>query len=239
MEEVDFEYSSNIYIHRIYGEVLVANRKIQEAMKVFDELDEADNSSSAKIGKAKCLILCGDYEQAKEMIEDVLEDKVQDFGALALLDVINAHLADKYIEALNDDRNLDTVIKLGWCYYQQREFKKGIKLLDDFDDRKEYDYVNLRCRLYLADDDYEKAYPWACDWLKLIEESVDDGSREMIQIDILHAMKKPDYSVDQCTTKCPEAILWQKYCFLEKFLDSLPKKSQILDRFLFLLLSKE
>ncbi len=32
-------------------------------------------------------------------------------------------------------------------------------MLDKLGDGDDYDYVNLRCRLYLADEDYEKAYP--------------------------------------------------------------------------------
>ena len=183
MEDVDFEFSSNIYVHRIYGETLIANRKADEAMKVFDELHEKEiyfgSNSAAMLGRAKCMVLQGDYEQAKEEIEDILEDKVQDMDALALLDVVNLTLVRDYTKKLEDHKNLDIIIKLGWCYYQQREFKKGVRLLDEYGESEEYDFVNLRCRLYLADEDYEKAYPWAMKWIKLIDETENDGTREM------------------------------------------------------------
>ena len=182
MEEIDFEYSSNIYIHRIYGETLLANKKIDKAFSVFDELSQLENITtnfSVLLGKAKCMILQGDYENAKEQLEDILEEKVQDFEALSLLDVVNNALVKEYQKQLNNTDNIEPVIKLGWCYYQQREFNKGIKLLDEIADNEEYDYINLRCRLYLANDEYEKAYPLAKKWLDMIETSVDDGSREM------------------------------------------------------------
>lgn len=182
MEELDFEYSSNIYIHRIYGEALIANKKTDRARKVFEELSESEKygvNFSALLGKAKCMVLDGDYEQAKEQIEDILEEKVQDIDSLALLDVVNSSLVEKYESSLKESKDKETTIKLGWCYYQQREFKKGILLLDELGESDDYDYVNIRCRLYLADDDYDKAYPWALKWLSQIEESVEDGSREM------------------------------------------------------------
>ena len=182
MEELDFEYSSNIYIHRIYGEVLLANRKTDAAMDVFEELCElkvGGTNYSAMLGRAKCMMLSGEYEQAKEEIEDILEDKVQDMDSLALLDVVNEYLVKDYINKLEVKKDMDIIIKLGWCYYQQREFKKGIKLLDECTPSEEYDFVNLRCRLYLADEDYENAYPWAKKWIAIIDDTVDDGSREM------------------------------------------------------------
>ncbi len=182
MEELDFEFSSNIYIHRIYGEALLANKKTEAAMQVFNELKEKEEGNSnfaAMLGRAKCMMLDGDYENAKEELEDILEEKVQDIDALTLLDVVNAFLVDRYINKLKTEKNMQTTIKLGWCYYQQREFKKGIELLDDFGESEEYDYINLRCRLYLADEDYVNAYPLAMKWLSMIESSVDDGTREM------------------------------------------------------------
>ena len=182
MEELDFEYSANIYIHRIYGEALLANRKTAEAKRAFEEISQNDEgvvNYSALLGIAKCLVVEGDYENAKEQVEDILEEKVQDVDSLSLLDIINSYLVDKYNEQLKTDNSIENIIKLGWCYYQQREFEKGIKLLDDVAENDEYDYVNLRCRLYLANDDYDKAYPWAVKWLGLIKNSIEDGSKEM------------------------------------------------------------
>lgn len=179
MDELDFEYSSNMYIHRMYAEALMENRQEDKAKEIFEELKEADAANyGALIGLAKCSILSGNMEYAKEQLEDILEERVQDVDSLSLLDVVNISLVEQYQKQLADDMDMQICIKLGWCYYQQREFDKGIKLLDQLGESNEYDYVNLRCRLYLAADDYEKAYIWTRKWLDLIKQTEDDGSRE-------------------------------------------------------------
>lgn len=182
MDELDFEYSSNMYIHRVYGEALLANKKIDKAYTVFDEIARFENGMinfSALLGKAKCMMLKKNYEEAKEMIEDILEEKVQDIEALSLLDIINEELVKKYSDKLIEKKDKEIFIKLGWCYYQQKKFSKGLELLEQLDDSEEYDYINLKCRLFLANEEYDKAYPLAEKWLSMIEDCVDDGSREM------------------------------------------------------------
>lgn len=180
MEELDFEYSENPYVERIYAETLMENKELDKAKSIFEALLEADSDNyGAALGKAKCKFLQGFAEEAKEEVEDILEDRVQDPESLALLDSINEKLKKDYIESLEKEANREITFKLGWCYYQCKEFEKGIELLDSMEKGEDYDYINLRCRLYLANEDYEKALPYAEKWLKLIEESADDDSREM------------------------------------------------------------
>lgn len=180
MEELDFQYSDNPYIERVYAETLEKNGELDKAMAVYDALLEvsADNYG-ALLGRAKCIFLSGNAEEAKEKIEDILEDRVQDAESLALLDKVNAVLVKDYEACLEKEMDRDICFKLGWCYYQQKEFEKGIALLDKAGEGEDYDYINLRCRLYLANEDYDKAYPLAKKWLALIENSVDDGSKDM------------------------------------------------------------
>ena len=97
MEDVDFEYSGNSYIHRVYGEVLLANRRVDNAKEVFDSLlDQDPQSYSALLCRAKCLIVLAEYESAKEQLEDILEERVQDVETLRLLDVVNETLVKSY-----------------------------------------------------------------------------------------------------------------------------------------------
>ena len=203
MEELDFEYSDIPYIERIYAEALLANGEIQKAKAVYESLLENDpDNFSAALGNARCVFLAGNGEDAKEMVEDILEERVQDAECMQFLDEINEKLVQIYesklfkdeienpkseMEVSKDDfsdmeideTKWELCFKLGWCYYQQKEFEKGIKLLDKVEMTDEYDYINLRCRLYLANEDYEKAYPLTKKWLMLIEESPEDGSKEM------------------------------------------------------------
>lgn len=180
MEDLDFEYSDNIYIERTYAWALVKNHKVTQARDVYEALLEKNPEDyGAKLGLAECTFLEGHLEDAKEQVEAVLEDRVQDTDCLILLDKINDILVKKYTEQLTKETDRDVTIKLGWCYYQQKEFEKGIALMDGIEDGEDYDYVNLRCRLYLANENYDKAYPYAKKWLSIIEDSVDDGSEEM------------------------------------------------------------
>ena len=180
MEELDFEYSENPYVERIYAEALMENNKLDKARAIFDELlEETPDNYGALLGQAKCIFLAGDAEEAKERIEDILEDRVQDTESLKLLDTVNEKLVKDYETALEEEVDRDVCFKLGWCYYQQKKFEKGIELLDQLETGEDYDYVNLRCRLYLANENYDKAYPFAKKWLELIENCENDGSKEM------------------------------------------------------------
>lgn len=182
MEELDFEYSDNQYIERIYAQALVENQQVEKAKKIYDDLyEQHPENYLALLGQARCIYLMGDAESAKEKVEDILEERVQDVESIELLDSINEYLVKTYQDELEQDFNEETVYKLGWCYYQQKEFEKGISLLDRVKDTDSYDYVNLRCRLFLANENYELAYPLTKKWLAMIEESADDGSREMMK----------------------------------------------------------
>lgn len=180
MEELDFEYSDNPYIERTYAEALIANGDTGKAREVYDAiLEKSPDNYTAMLGQANCVFLEGDPENAKEQVEDILEERVQDAECLVLLDKINETLVKDYEEKLENNLDRDICFKLGWCYYQQKKFEEGIALLDKLGDGDDYDYVNLRCRLYLANEDYEKAYPLSRKWLALIENSEEDGSKEM------------------------------------------------------------
>lgn len=180
MEELDFEYSENPYIERIYAEALIANGEVAKARAIYDSLlEKSSDNYTAMLGQANCVFLEGDPENAKEQVEDILEERVQDAECLVLLDKINETLVKDYEAKLESNLDRDICFKLGWCYYQQKRFEEGIVLLDKLGDCDDYDYVNLRCRLYLANEEYEKAYPLSRKWLALIENSEEDGSREM------------------------------------------------------------
>lgn len=183
MEEVEFEYSDNSYVERVYADTLVENKKTDKALEIYNELIEKDGDkhTNAMIGKAKCFYYNEDLEQAKELLEDVLEDQVQNQKCLDLLDSVNEKLVLQYTKELEEKQDAGTCYQLGWCYYQQKKFDEGIALLDTLPASEEYDYINLRCRLYLANEQYEDAYPLAKKWLELIEATEDDGSKEAVK----------------------------------------------------------
>lgn len=180
MEELDFEYGDDIYIERAYADCLVENDKVQKALDIYESLLEKSNTNpAALLGKSKCLYRMDKMEEAKDILEDILERDVQNELAYSLMDEINTKLEIRYKEQLDQQMDASIAYQLCWCYYQQKKFEEGIRLLDEIDEKPEdYDYINIRCRLYLANEDYEKAYPLAKQWLHLIESVKEDGSRE-------------------------------------------------------------
>lgn len=227
MEDLEFEYSDNPYIVRIYAEVLIKNEKIDKAKTIYEELLEKDASNyGAMLGMAECIFLEGNPEEAKEQIEDVLEERVQDADALSLLDRVNAVLVEKYEAKIKEEMLPEVCYKLGWCYYQQKRFEEGVHLLDQLDYVEEYDYVNLRCRLYLASDNYEMARPWADKWLHLIEKSEDDGSKEVTKRK--NRLSLAHFSIGVCIweneykqveTEKKDEVISQVVCYLEKAIE--------------------
>ena len=144
MEELDFEYSENPYIERIYAEALIANQQIDKAKAIYDAIiEKAPDNYTAMLGQANCVFLAGNPEDAKEQIEDILEERVQDTECLTLLDKINEKLVKDYEEKLENNLNSEICFKLGWCYYQQKEFEKGISLLDQLGDRDDLSLIHI------------------------------------------------------------------------------------------------
>ncbi len=179
MEDLDFEYSNQPYIERIYAQALIANSRIQKAKEIYEGiLENSPDNYGALLGRANCIFLLGDEEEAKELVEDILEERVQDTDSLELLDKINEKLVERYQSELSKEQDREIVFKLGWCYYQQKKFEEGLALLEHIEKTDDYDYVNLCCRLYLASEKYEEAMPYAAKWVQMIEETVDDGSKE-------------------------------------------------------------
>jgi len=198
MEELDFEYSDNHYIERIYADALAANGQEEKAIGVYQNvLEMSPTDYMASIGIARCVFQLGDLEDAKEKTEDILDEQVQNPECLSLLDEINEKLVERYTQELQQDKTVEITCKLGWCYYQQQKFEEGIHLLDEFDGTDTYDYVNLRCRLYLANEQYDKAYPLVKRWKELIEATVDDGSHEMTRR--LNRITLAQFSLAICT----------------------------------------
>lgn len=180
MEDLDFEYADQPYVERVYAQSLIANGQVGKAKEIYEGvLENSPENYGALLGKANCIFLLGKGEEAKELVEDILEERVQDTDSLELLDKINEELVTRYLEELQKGQDRETVFKLGWCYYQQKKFEEGLALLDTLEKAEDYDYVNLKCRLYLASEKYDEAKPYAMKWVQMIEETEEDGSKEM------------------------------------------------------------
>ena len=139
----------------------------------------------SKYGAARYLIRKGDYEEAKELMMDLLNVDGRDEAVLEDMRKTNEALIAKYRQSTADEsrdealRNKDTV-ELGWCLFQNEYMDEALELMKDFVPVEDevYSYENLYGRLLYKAEHYEEALPHLQRWLELIRETPDDGTEE-------------------------------------------------------------
>ncbi|MCI8886764.1 MAG: tetratricopeptide repeat protein [Hungatella sp.] len=180
------DYEEDSYILLYCGEARWAGGRREDAYEIWKEILK-DNPSHymAKYGTARYLICRKEYEEAKELMMDLLNVDGRDPAVLEDMRKTNEALISKYKESIagpegdQEQKNKDTV-ELGWCLFQNEYMDEAIELLKDFTPvpEEEYSYENLYGRLLYKAEHYEEALPHLKRWLKLIEETPDDGSDE-------------------------------------------------------------
>lgn len=176
------EYPNNPYTAYYCAEAMERAGHTEQAEEIWKKLLEDDpDHYMAKYGVAKIMANRGELAEAKEYCLDLLDidDRSQDI--MNFLDSLNEKLIEIYKEKLDQNPDdFETTNKLAWCYFQMQDFKAVERLLNGVDEKyhEEYDYINLIGRNYLAMDEYDKAMKYLPKWRDIIEETVDDGSKE-------------------------------------------------------------
>ncbi len=180
------DYGEDSYVLLYCGEARWAAGRREEAYGLWKKI-LADNPGhyTAKYGAARYLIWKKDYEQAKELMMDLLNIDGRDPAVLEDMRKTNEALIARYRESVNDEtkeekqRNKDTV-ELGWCLFQNEYMDEAVELMKDFTpvEEERYSYENLYGRLLYKAELYEEALPHLKQWLQLIRETPDDGSEE-------------------------------------------------------------
>lgn len=148
-------------------------------------LDRLPTHYMAKLGMARYKIDKKEYEEAKELMLQLLDMDSQDEEVLELMTFTNDALIAGYKEGLAnpelpEDQRKNDMIELGWCLFQNEHPEDAVALLEDFtpDEETEYSYENLYGRLLYRVDRYAPALPHLLRWLELIRQTRDDGSDE-------------------------------------------------------------
>lgn len=185
-DELLENYGSDSYILLYCGEARWAAGRRDEAYDIWKRiLKETPAHYTAKYAVARCLIWRGDYQQAKELMMDLLNIDGRDPAVLEDMRKTNEVLIARYRQSSGDEaadeeqRNKDTV-ELGWCLFQNEYMDEAIELMKDFVpvEEERYSYENLYGRLLYKAERYEEALPHLKQWLLLIQETPDDGSEE-------------------------------------------------------------
>lgn len=176
------DYPEDCYTCYYAGLTFLELHKTEMAEQIFDELLKQDeNSYLAKLGMLKTRQKQEKFADAKEFCLDILDmgDRSQKLNDL--LDSLNESLVPQYQEMLaTNPEDTDTLIEIGWCYFQQQKFRLVEQALKSAPEEqfKEYDFVNLMGRNYLAMEKYEQALPYLIRWRDMIDKTVDDNTKD-------------------------------------------------------------
>lgn len=180
------KHDTDSYILLYCGEARWAAGRREEAYEIWKRiLKENPDHYTAKYGAARYLITKKEYEEAKELMMDLLNMDGRDEAVLEDMRKTNEALITKYKESIKrtdiDEaiRCRDTV-ELGWCLFQNEYIDEAIELIKDFvpDEEQTYSFENLCGRLLYRAEKYEEALPHLEKWLELIRATPDDGSDE-------------------------------------------------------------
>lgn len=176
------EYPQEERIVCCYGRYCQDMNQWEGMVSLYDRVLEVHPESFlARTGRMEAVLHEGRYREAREAILDLLEESPVDERLVEDLNKANvyvmAELEPQYKENL---LNQDSLMELGWCYYQNSRFEDGIALLDGFvpDEEHYLDYHNLKGRIYLTINKDEEALKHLIPWLHAIQRLRPDGTKK-------------------------------------------------------------
>ncbi len=180
------QYEKDSYILLYCGEARWAAGRREEAYALWKRVLE-DNPShyTAKYGAARYLISKEEYEEAKELMMDLLNLDGRDEAVLEDMRKTNEALIARYKESikrtdLDEAQRCRDTVELGWCLFQNEYLDEALELISDLvpDEEQTYSFENLSGRLLYRAEKYDQALPHLERWLALIRATPDDGSEE-------------------------------------------------------------
>ena len=176
------EYPQEERIVCCYGRYCQDMNQWEGMVSLYDKVLEVHPESFlARTGRMEAVLHEGRYREAREAILDLLEESPVDERLVEDLKKANvyvmAELEPQYKENL---LNQDSLMELGWCYYQNSRFEDGIALLNGFmpDEEHYLDYHNLKGRIYLTINKDEEALAHLVPWLHAIQKLRPDGTKK-------------------------------------------------------------
>ena len=124
-----------------------------------------------------------DAEKAKDMAQEMMEDNRDDRLSQYLIQA-NQYLIACYQEKLDsaddEDVRMETLLEIAWCRFQNQEMEESLRILEKMEPTEAlcYSYHNLKGRVLAAMSRFQEAVPELETWLRMIRETVDDGSEE-------------------------------------------------------------
>lgn len=179
------KYPKEADILIVYGDVAIISEKYDEASNCYNKAKklEPDNYTiKRRMGEIYCEL--GEFEKAKDLYIELLDENNYDEGAQYGLTRANEGLINQYKEYISDNPEDKTIkLKLAWAYYRNAMFQEAIDVLESFEPQESdrCEYYNLLGREYLYKDDYNKALENFNKWLEAIKAIPDDDHSETAQ----------------------------------------------------------
>ncbi len=176
------EYPDSLYIANCYVRALILDQDMDKAEPICLEiLNKNKKNYEGNLAYARCLCHKGRYKEAKDCLLDLFELTPGDDNAMKLLQEVNVHLIRDYKEKLSQEPgDQNTLLDMGWCLCQNEIYDQCLEMLLTFqpDEEHEFDYINLRGRIYLCMEQYENALPWLERWREKILEMSRQPTKE-------------------------------------------------------------
>lgn len=185
-ERLNEDHPEEAYIQIYVADVWWAMERQEEAVAIWRRLLEKNpDHYMAKTGLIRYEMEQGRFAQAKEQMMEQLDQNSHDETILELVKTANSVLIPEYKKRLDGLEKQsrpwkEDAIELGWCLFQEEQPEEACSLLTSFqpDDDQRYTYVNLLGRIFYQLEQYEEAVPYLDEWVHIIRDTVDDGSRE-------------------------------------------------------------
>ncbi len=168
------KYPEDADFCQLYADMLFNNKRYDEAKSVYEKLLEInENNAGAAFGKAQCLQMLGEYENAKKIYFNLLDRFPNDGMIFENLSEINNKLKEQYSSADISSEDFETQINFAWSCLQTDENEKAYELASSLRPTSLAeccDKENILTKICLNSEKPEKALIHAKEWLEGVKE---------------------------------------------------------------------
>lgn len=130
------------------------------AGELYGQIHEADKKAISALRRlAEIKLIQGEYETARDMFIDVLDEDPYDGYSMDGMMRANEGIMETLRTQIKEDETLERPrLELAWCYYRNSLFNDALDVLNDYTPTEDLpEYYNLMGRNYLYTDEYEKS----------------------------------------------------------------------------------
>lgn len=182
------------------GDISFFMEDFQGARQEYEQALKEDPASQwARYGLGKCLVKEENYKEAGELFCQLLEEEPYDAGADEWLRECNNLYSQKLEKELETQYDEETALSLAWCWYQNEQYEKAVKLLEplEVEDEHRIQKNSILGRSFLYMDQEKKALEYLENWENLLKELPDEGEdkeRRQEQLPYILFLKSRIYS---------------------------------------------